>query len=65
MTAETINKEDEELLTVDYVAQRCNVSDKTIRRWMRGGDVAFVLVGPTKRIRITRKELKRLLSGNE
>ncbi len=63
MTAEAASQE--ELLTVDYVAMRCNVSDKTIRRWVKDGHMACVLVGPTKRIRIARSELVRLLNPSK
>ena len=53
--------EDDELLTVDYVALKCNVSDKTVRRWIREGHMACVLVGPAKRIRIARSELAKMM----
>ena len=59
----TEQTKEQELLTVDYVAQHCNVTDKTIRRWIREGHLACLLVGPAKRIRITRAELIRVVAG--
>lgn len=52
-----------ELFTVDDVARACNVSDKTIRRWIREGHVKHLLVGPAKRIRISRAEMERVIGG--
>ncbi len=57
--------EQETLLTVDDVALACNVSDKTIRRWIREGHLMCKLVGPAKRIRITKEELVRITSGGK
>lgn len=57
--------EEDDLLTVDYVALKLNVSDKTIRRWIREKHLACLLVGPAKRIRITRGELARMLKAAE
>ena len=56
-----VQQPEDELLTVDYVALKCNVSDKTVRRWIHEGNLACVLVGPSKRIRIARCELMRML----
>jgi excisionase family DNA binding protein len=53
----------EGMLSVDECARRCNVSDKTIRRWIKGGHLACVLVGPAKRIRIKPSELARMLKN--
>lgn len=53
----------EDLLTVDDVARSCNVSDKTVRRWAKDGHLAYLLVGPTKRMRISRAELLRVMKG--
>ena len=55
---------EEDLLTVDDVARACNVSDKTIRGWIKKGHVSYVLVGPTKRMRIARSELLRMMKGS-
>jgi excisionase family DNA binding protein len=52
-----------QLLTVDDVARACNVSDKTVRRWIRDKALVCTLVGPAKRIRITRGELQRVMGG--
>ena len=49
------------LLTVDEVAKLCRVSDKTILRWIRAGQLAHVLVGPTKRLRIEQAALDRII----
>ena len=62
MTTASIVVEDE-LLTVDYVAMQCNVSDKTVRRWIREKHLTCVLVGPAKRIRIKRSELSQMIVG--
>lgn len=51
----------EALLTVDDVAKACNVSDKTIRRWIREGHVKCLTVGPSKRLRIAHSELGRMM----
>ena len=55
---------EDRLLTVDDVARRCNVSDKTIRRWIKEGHLACSFVGPAKRIRIDPAELARLMHTN-
>lgn len=55
--------EDDDLLTVDYVAKKFNVSDKTVRRWIREKHLACELVGPAKRIRIKRSELTKMRKG--
>lgn len=49
------------LLTVDEVARACRVSDKTVLRWMRAGQLAYVLVGPTHRLRVRQAELERII----
>ena len=41
------------LLTVEEVAQEMNVSDATIRRWVRDGNLAAIRVGGQWRIRRT------------
>lgn len=58
-------EDQETLYTVDDVASKCNVSDKTIRRWIREKHLACKLVGPAKRIRITRAELLRITDSKE
>ena len=45
------------LLTVDDVAKMCNVSDKTIRRWIAARYLKCQFIGPAKRIRIRRQDL--------
>lgn len=50
------------LLTVDSVARAVNVSDKTVRRWIKEGHLECVLVGPAKRIRIRPSELSRIMT---
>lgn len=56
---------EDELLTVDYVAKKCSVSDKTVRRWIREGALPCTLVGPAKRIRIARSELAKMLRQSQ
>lgn len=53
----------EQLLTVDDVARRCNVSDKTIRRWIASGALKCRIVGPSKRLRIERADLDSVITG--
>jgi len=47
------------LLTVDQVADHCNVSTRTVRRWIKDGDLASIRLGRLKRVRP--RDLDRLL----
>jgi len=47
------------LLTVAEVAQSYNVSDETVRRWMRKGIIGYVMVGPFRARRIPKDEAER------
>lgn len=51
--------EDEPLLTVDEVAERLNVSTKTVRRWIKTGELPAYRLG--RQIRISEKDLRRFL----
>jgi excisionase family DNA binding protein len=64
MTEKVIAPVGERLLTVDDAAKACNVSDKTIRRWIRDGHLVCTLVGPALRIRIASSELIRIFHAN-
>lgn len=55
--------EQETLLPVDVVASRFNVSDKTIRRWIKEKHLPCVLVGPAKRIRVPESAVNALLKN--
>ena len=54
-------EQEERLLTVDNAAQRINVSDKTIRRWIREGHLPCTKIGPAQRIRIKPSDLAALM----
>ena len=47
------------LLTVDQVADRCQVSTRTVRRWITDGDLAFIRLG--RLVRIRERDLDRFL----
>ena len=55
---------DEHVLTVAEAAQRLRVSQETIRRWLRDGQLHGVRIGSTRvGWRIPESEVRRLLSG--
>jgi len=39
------------LLTVGQVAERCQVSERTVRRWIDAGDLAVIRLGRLLRVR--------------
>ncbi len=41
----------EQLLTVTDVSKHCQVCDKTVRRWIKNGDLEFVRLGRGIRVR--------------
>ncbi len=47
------------LLTVSDVANRCQVSERTVRRWITDGDLAFIRL--RRLVRIRERDLDRLL----
>ena len=47
------------LLTMDQVADRCQVSTRTVRRWITDGDLAFIRL--RRLVRIRERDLDRLL----
>ncbi len=47
------------LLTVGQVADRCQVSTRTVRRWITDGDLAFIRL--RRLVRIRERDLDRLL----
>lgn len=47
---------DEKLFTVREIANKYRVSEETVRRWCRNGDIPFVPVGPFKLRRFEGKE---------
>lgn len=49
----------DELLSVSDVARRYGVSSETVRRWIRKGIIAYVMVGPFRLKRIQRVEADR------
>lgn len=53
------SKNNARLLSCKDVADRYGVTVETVRRWARKGIIEVVLVGPTKRIRITEQEASK------
>lgn len=51
----------EQLLTVEEVASRLQVNDQTIRRWLRGGELAGIPFGGRTGWRISEAELLAFL----
>jgi excisionase family DNA binding protein len=47
----------DELLTVSQVAAEYKISEETVRRWMKGGHIPFIPVGPFKIKRIRRGDV--------
>jgi excisionase family DNA binding protein len=55
----------EDLLSTADVAAQYGVSDETVRRWIRKGVIAYVMVGPFRLKRIPRSEAdKHFVPGN-
>ena len=48
----------ERLYTVQEVARAYRVSEETIRRWIKRGDIAYTPVGPFRLKRFTREDTK-------
>ena len=49
----------ERLYTVQEVAQAYHVSEETIRRWIKNGDIAYTPVGPFRLKRFSPADLKK------
>lgn len=56
---------DDKLLSVEQVAKRFGVSDKTVRRWIHDKQLRCVLLGRTKRLRIPQSELDLFIHAKE
>jgi excisionase family DNA binding protein len=57
--AKTQPASDKDLLSTADVAAQYGVSDETVRRWIRKGVIAYVMVGPFRLKRIPRSEADR------
>lgn len=60
--------DEEKLFTVREIANHYRVSEETVRRWMRNGDIPYTPVGPfrMKRLKLTdpiTKETKNVGEG--
>lgn len=53
------------LLSIDVVARRLNVSDKTIRRWIKEKHLPCILVGPAKRMRVPEVAVVKMLKPQD
>jgi len=53
-------QETDPLLTISEAADRLGTSHKNLRNWAKSGHAAVVAVGPTKRLRISEREVERL-----
>lgn len=49
----------DELFTCQEVADKYHVHAETVRRWVRKGIIAVVLVGPYRLVRIRREEAEK------
>lgn len=47
----------DELMTVTEAASRYKLAPKTIYKWINCGALPFVLVGPTKEVRVRPRDL--------
>jgi excisionase family DNA binding protein len=57
---------DEPMLKVRDVAERLNVPDETVRRWIRSGRMNAIMLGGTKTgYRIPESEIERILRGEQ
>ena len=55
------NPDDVRLLTIPDVAERCQVSEKTVRRWIVAGELAAYLLG--RQWRIDPEDLQNFLKS--
>ena len=53
----------EPLLTIPNVAEICRVSERTVRRWIKAGELPAIRLG--RQWRIVRKDLERIISDNQ
>jgi excisionase family DNA binding protein len=55
---------DERVLTVAQVAERLQLNEQTVRRWLRTGKLKGTLIGGTKAgYRVPESEVARILAG--
>lgn len=59
------DEELEQLFTVRQIADAYNVSEETIRRWMKLGHIEYVPVGPFKLKRLRSAALKKKEVSND
>ncbi|HZS78234.1 MAG TPA: helix-turn-helix domain-containing protein [Ktedonobacteraceae bacterium] len=59
-------QQDEQMLTVKQVAQRINVDEATVRRWIQAGELRAVNIGRIRpEYRIRPSDLDEFISSRE
>jgi excisionase family DNA binding protein len=54
--------DDDDLLTVEDLAKRGRVSQRTVRRWIKQGKLPSIKIGGLRRVRV--RDWKRFISDN-